>query len=192
MDIQSLHSDICSTLCSDPFTSIYLDNPVLHWSMDPEGLPCLNNHIYVPDVGNFQLKVLQHNHDHLVSGHFSQDQTINLVRHNYVWLKLWSSFKSYVKSYTTCMHSKPQRHHLYRLLKQLPVLECLWSSISIEFIKKLPSSSSFDTIIVISDWLTKQSIFIPMVNMINALLLAKLFVLYVFSKYGVPLHVTSD
>jgi len=30
-----------------------------------------------------------------------------------------------------------------------------------DFIEKLPSSSRFDTILVIVDWLTKEAIFIP-------------------------------
>ena len=59
-----------------------------------------------------------------------------------------------------------------------------------DFIEKLPSSSGFDTILVIVDWFTKQSIFIPTVDTINAQLLAKLFVLHVFSKHSS--HVTSD
>ena len=61
-----------------------------------------------------------------------------------------------------------------------------------DFIEKLLSSSGFDTILVIVDQLTKQSIFIPTVNTINAQLLTKLFVLHVFSKHRVPSHVTSD
>ena len=47
-------------------------------------------------------------------------------------------------------------------------------------------------ILIIIDQLTKQSIFISTVDMINASLLAKLFILHVFSKHGVPSHVTSD
>jgi len=61
-----------------------------------------------------------------------------------------------------------------------------------DFIKKLPSSSGFDTILVIVDWLTKQAIFIPTHNTITSMDLAHLFVLHMFSKYGVPSHVTSD
>ncbi|HEV7737623.1 MAG TPA: hypothetical protein VGO47_09680, partial [Chlamydiales bacterium] len=38
----------------------------------------------------------------------------------------------------------------------------------------------------------KQSIFVPTYNTINAPELAKLFVMHVFSKHGVPSHVTSD
>jgi len=61
-----------------------------------------------------------------------------------------------------------------------------------DFIKKLPSSSGFDTILVIVDRLTKQVIFIPAHNTIMSTDLARLFVLHVFSKHGVSSHVTSD
>ena len=120
--------------------------------MDSEGVLHLDNHICVPDVGNLQLRVLQHNHDHPVSGHFSQNWTIDLVRWNYVWSELRNSVRSYVTSCTTCMCLKPQRHHPYRLLKQLLVPERPWNSISMDFIEKLPPSSGFDTILVVRHW----------------------------------------
>ena len=61
-----------------------------------------------------------------------------------------------------------------------------------DFIEKLPSSSGFDTILVIVNWLTKQAIFIPAHNTITSVDLACLFVLHMFSKHSVPSHVTSD
>jgi len=61
-----------------------------------------------------------------------------------------------------------------------------------DFIKKLLSSSGFDTILVIVNWLTKQAIFIPAHDTIMSADLAYLFILHVFSKYSVPSHVTSD
>jgi len=61
-----------------------------------------------------------------------------------------------------------------------------------DFIEKLPSSSRFDTILVIVDQLIKQAIFIPAHNTITSADLARLFVLHVFSKHGIPFHVTSD
>ena len=60
-----------------------------------------------------------------------------------------------------------------------------------DFIEKLPLSSRFDTILVIVGWLTKQVIFIPTHDTIMSMDLAHLFVLHVFSKHGVPSHVTS-
>jgi len=61
-----------------------------------------------------------------------------------------------------------------------------------DFIEKLPLSSRFDTILVIVDQLTKQVIFIPAHDTIMSIDLAYLFVLYMFSKHGIPSHVTFD
>ena len=61
-----------------------------------------------------------------------------------------------------------------------------------DFIKALPMSDGSDTILVIIDRLTKQSIFILTIDTITSPMLAKLFVLHVFSKHGVPSHVTFD
>jgi len=90
------------------------------------------------------------------------------------------------------MQSKPQHHKFYRSLKQLPIPEQPWNSISMDFIKKLLSSSGLDTILVIVDQLTKQVIFIPAHDTITSADLAYLFVLHVFSKHGVSSHVMSD
>jgi len=61
-----------------------------------------------------------------------------------------------------------------------------------DFIKKLSSSSGFNTILVIIDQLTKQAIFIPAYDTIMSADLAHLFILYMFSNHGVPSHVTSN
>ena len=61
-----------------------------------------------------------------------------------------------------------------------------------DFIKKLLSSSGFDTILVIVNWLTKQAIFIPAHNTITSTDLACLFILHMFSKHGISSHVTSN
>jgi len=46
--------------------------------------------------------------------------------------------------------------------------------------------------LVIVDWLTKQAIFIPAYDTITSTDLAHLFILHVFSKHGIPSHVTSN
>jgi len=61
-----------------------------------------------------------------------------------------------------------------------------------DFIEKLPSFFRFDTILVIVDQLIKQTVFIPIHDTIMSVDLAYLLVLYVFSKHGVPSHVTSN
>jgi len=61
-----------------------------------------------------------------------------------------------------------------------------------DFIEQLPSSTGFTAILVVVDRLSKQAIFIPTHDTITSLELAKLFLLHIFSKHGVPAHVTSD
>ena len=61
-----------------------------------------------------------------------------------------------------------------------------------DFIEQLPSSSGFTAILVVVDWLCKQAIFVPTYDTITSPQLAQLFLLHIFSKHGVPSHVTSD
>ena len=174
MDIDKLHSNIWSALGSDPVTSAQLDNQTGRWQLNPEGLLLFNERIYVPNIDDLRLRVLQNKHDHPISGHFRQNWTLELIRRDYVWPKLRDSIKSYVKSCTTCMCSKPKRHRPYGLLKQLPIPERPWNSISMDFIEKLPPSLGYNSILVVIDRLSKQGIFIPTVNTITSPMLAKL------------------
>src|SRR5260221_7371952 len=61
-----------------------------------------------------------------------------------------------------------------------------------DFIKQLPASKDFSTILVVVNCLTKQAIFIPSHDTVNALQVAQLFLTHIFSKHGVLAHVTSD
>src|SRR5882724_7545661 len=63
-----------------------------------------------------------------------------------------------------------------------------WNSISIYFIEKLPPSSSYTSILVIVDHLSKQALFIPTHDTIMSPQLAQLLILHVFSKHSVPSH----
>ena len=59
-----------------------------------------------------------------------------------------------------------------------------------DFIEELPNSNGYNSILVIVDRASKQSIFIPTNTTITSEQLAELFVIHVFSKHGVPNHVT--
>ena len=127
-----------------------------------------------------------------ISRHFGQNRTLELIRHEYTWPGLHTFVKDYVSSCTTCAHTKVPRHKPYGLLKQLPIPEKPWNSISMDFIEQLPLSSGFTSILIVIDCSSKQCIFIPTHDTITFLELTKLFLLHVFSKHGVPSHITSD
>jgi len=192
LDQNQLHSDILTTLPSNPSISNQLLHPEGQWSKDGAGFLRLDNRMYVPDNANLCLRVLQYHHDHVLAGHLGQNKTLELIWRHYTWPNIRDDVQKFCKSCVTCMRSKPQRHRPYRSLQQLPIPECPWNSISMDFIEKLPSFSSFNTILVIVDRLSKQAIFIPTHNIITSAELVHLFVIHVFSKHGVLSHVTSD
>src|SRR6266850_668260 len=193
MDAERLHSDIRSQLREDPVSAEHLDNQSdPKWTLDPDGLLRHLGRIYVPNSGNLRLRVLQHSHDHPLAGHFGQTKTLYQVHMHYYWSGLPVYFKDYCKSCTICSRAKPVRHRPYGILKQLPIPEKPWNSISMDFIEKLPPSSGYTSILVIVDCLSKHSLFILTHDSITSQQLAQLFVLHVFSKQGVPSHVTSD
>src|SRR5258706_15072792 len=100
--------------------------------------------------------------------------------------------KDYMASCAMCTCAKSARHKPYGKLKQLLIPSQPWSSISMDFIEQLPASEDFSAILVVVDCLTKQAIFIPSHDTVNALQVAQLFLTHVFSKHRVPSHITLD
>jgi len=192
LDQNQLYSNILTTLLSNSSISNHLIHPEECWSKDDIGFLRFDDRMYVPDNANLCLRVLQYYHDHVLAGHSGQNKMLELIQRHYTWPNIRNNVQKFCKSCVTCMQSKPQCHRPYGLLQQLPILERPWNSISMDFIKKLSSFSVFNIILVIVDRLSKQAIFISTHNTITSAELACLFITHVFSKHGVPSHVTSD
>ena len=196
MDIDKLNKEIISALDTDVLAQSYLadinNTKYARWSKDTLGFIRIDQRIYVPLSGDLRLRVLQTYHDHPVSSHFGINKTLALLRREYTWPEVRTMVTDYCRSCTTCSQNKAKRHKPYGLLRQLPVPSRPWNSISMDFIEHLPTSEGFTSILVVVDRFTKQGIFIPTYNTITSAQLAELFVVHVFSKHGVPSHVTSD
>ena len=150
VDLDTLYQDILLTLPSDLIATKHTSADD-QWSTDPNSLLFLNNRIYILFAGNLCTHILQYNYDYILTRHFGQNKTLELVCHGYSWPSLCTDVQQFCKSYVTCMQSKPECYKLYRSLKQLSIPERPWNSISMDFIEKLPSSSGFDIILVIVD-----------------------------------------
>ncbi len=141
---------------------------------------------------NHSLQLICNHHNHPMAGHFGHHKTIDLIHCSYHWPGLTWMVKQYIQSCMVCACSKANRHKPYGFLKQLPIPPCPWESISMDFIKQLPTSEGHTVILVIVDHLTKQSLFIPTHDSIDSPELTQLFLTHVFSKHGMPSHVTSN
>src|SRR5260370_32446159 len=146
----------------------------------------------MPTCKDLHLQIIRNHHDHPTAGHFGQTKTIELIKQSFHWPGLGRMVKSYISSCMNCTCTKVQCHKPYGKLKQLPIPIKPWNSISMDFIEHLPLSDRFSAILVVVDHLTKQPLFIPTHDTINSPRLAQLFLTHIFSKHGVPSHVTSN
>jgi len=193
IDTERLHMDIHTTYAMDPVAASHLPTPsTISWSLSEDRLLLLNNRIYILNQNDLCLQVLRKKHYHLLSRHLSCNKTLELIWWEYAWLKMRTFVIDYCKSCVTCGRAKLCRHKPYDLLKQLPVPDFPWHSISMDLIEHLPSSSGYDAILVIINHLLKQGIFIPTHDTLTAVQLTDLFVMYVFFKHRVLFHITSD
>ncbi|SNX86556.1 uncharacterized protein MEPE_05265 [Melanopsichium pennsylvanicum] len=100
-------------------------------------------------------------HDGINAGHVGQDATLDLARRHYWWPGMAAWVADYVASCPVCARYKTPRHKPYGLLQPLSTPERPWGSISLDFIEGLPSSSGFDSILVVVDRLSKLAVVMP-------------------------------
>ena len=153
LDVEQLHSDILSSLPNDPAASPLIsaesiDDP--RWKIDSKGFLLQDNCIYIPEANDLCLHILRIFQNHPTAGHFGQNHTLELIRCEYTWPNIRTFVKDYVSSCMTCSHAKVPRHRPYGLLKQLPIPEKPWNSISMDFIEQLPPSVDYTTILVVA------------------------------------------
>jgi hypothetical protein len=201
LNTASLVKDIKAGLTTDPIAKREYDHclkgsPSPRFTLSSSGLLLMDRRVYVPEYrpekGNLCTRVLQEKHDHPTAGHFGYNKMLELLRHDYVWPSMRNDCKKFVSQCVLCARNKPSRHRPYSLLQPLPIPECPWHSISMDFIKQLPVSNGFTTILVIIDCLSKEGIFIPTYDTVTSLNVADMFVSHIFAKHRIPLHISSD
>jgi hypothetical protein len=188
-------------LTADPIAKQEYDHclkgsPSPHFTLSSSGLLLMDHCIYIPEYrpkkGNLCTCVLQEKHDHPTAGHFGYNKMLELLWHDYIWPSMCNDCKKFVSQCVLCTCNKPLCHQPYGLLQPLPIPEHPWHLISMDFIKQLPASNGFTVILVIIDCLSKEGIFIPMFDTVTALDVADMFISHIFTKHGIPLHVSSD
>src|SRR5258708_2622312 len=178
LDHDTLTESITTAYAEDKLTKkiheqIKTTNQLDGWT-EREGCLLFREQKYVPNKGTLWLHTICNHHDHPTAGHFRETKTMELICCNCHWPGLRCMVGDYIRSCTRCVCPKGMCHKPYGLLKQLP------------------TSEGFTVILVIVDRLTKQSLFIPTHNTVDAPQLAQLFLTHVFSKHGTPGHVTSN
>ena len=103
----------------------------------------------------------------------------------------------YVKRYSVCSASKAVRHKPYSNLQSLSVPTYHWKDLSIDFIMDLPISTdwkrdSYDSILIIVNWLTKMVHYKPVKVTIDAPGLAEVIINVVVRHHGFSDSIVTD
>ncbi|GJS26312.1 putative reverse transcriptase domain-containing protein [Tanacetum coccineum] len=100
---------------------------------------------------------------------------------------------TYVSKCLTCSKVKAEYQKPSGLLVKSKKPQWKWKKITMNFITKLPKTSSgYDMIWVIVDCLTKSAHFLPMKEMDTMERLTRLYLKEVVSRHGVPVSIISD
>ncbi|GKB27585.1 putative reverse transcriptase domain-containing protein [Tanacetum coccineum] len=111
----------------------------------------------------------------------------------YWWPNMKANIAEYVGKYLTCSRVKAECQKPSGLLVQLKIPRWKWERITMDFVIKLPKTSSgHDIILVIVDRLTKSAHFIPTGETDSMETLTRLYIKEIVSLHGVPISIISD
>ncbi|GJW57016.1 putative reverse transcriptase domain-containing protein [Tanacetum coccineum] len=106
---------------------------------------------------------MHESHKSKYSVHPSFDKMYQDMKKLYWWPNMKADIATYVSKCLTCLKVKSEYQKPSGLLVQPEILQWKWDNITMDFITKLPKTSSgYDTIWVIIDRLTKSVHFLPM------------------------------
>ncbi|GJZ60326.1 putative reverse transcriptase domain-containing protein [Tanacetum coccineum] len=127
------------------------------------------------------------------SVHPGADKMYYDLRDRYWWPGMKKDIAMYVSKCLTCLKVKAEHQRPSGLLQQPEIPEWKWEGIAMDFMTKLPrTSSGHDTIWVIVDRLTKFAHFLPMREDYKMDRLARLYLNEIVARHGVPISIISD
>nr|GEX68779.1 hypothetical protein [Tanacetum cinerariifolium] len=124
-------------------------------------------------------------HKSKYSVHPGADKMYYDLRDMYWWPGMKKDIVIYINRCLTCLKVKAEHQRPSSLLQQPEILEWKWERIKIDFVTKLPrTSSGHDAIWVIMDWLTKSAYFLAMREDYKMDKLARLYLNEIIARHG--------
>src|SRR5450755_254114 len=151
------------------------------------GIILMNGLIYIPQ--SLRQEIFNQHHEARTARHQGIDRTLKLITRTYYFPKMRKFVENRIRVCDACQRNKTSRHKPYGKLMPNQAPTGAWEDVALDFITKLPESkepmtkTSFDSILVITDRLTKYSYFIPYRESSSAEDLA-----YVFNKHIIGNH----
>ncbi|GKA58736.1 putative reverse transcriptase domain-containing protein [Tanacetum coccineum] len=137
--------------------------------------------------------IMDEAHKSKYSIHPGADKMYYDLRDRYWWPGMKKDIAVYVSKCLTCLKVKAEHQRPSGLLQQPKIPEWKWEGIALDYVTKLPrTSSGHDTIWVIVDRLTKSTHFLPMHEDYKMDRNARLYLNEIVARHSVPISIISD
>ncbi|GKB98164.1 reverse transcriptase domain-containing protein, partial [Tanacetum coccineum] len=164
-----------------------------HFEQRDDGEIYFFDRIWIPSAGDVRKLIMDEAHTSRYSVHPGADKMYYDLRDLYWWPGMKRDIAEYVSRCLTCSKIKAEHQKPSGFLQQPEIPEWKWEKLTMDFITKLPKSSSgYDTIWVIVDRLTKSAHFLPIREDYKTEKLAKIYVNEIVARHGVPVSIISD
>ncbi|GJZ59218.1 hypothetical protein Tco_0615034 [Tanacetum coccineum] len=158
-----------------------------------DGTLCLRNRSWIPCFGDLRTLIMHESHKSKYSIHPGSDKMYQDLKKLYWWPNMKAEIATYVSKCLTCAKVKAECQKPSGLLVQPVIPVWKWENITMDFVTKLPKTSSGqDAIWVIVDRLTKSAHFLPMKETDSMEKLTRQYLKEVVSRHGVPVSIISD
>nr|GEV52515.1 reverse transcriptase domain-containing protein [Tanacetum cinerariifolium] len=164
-------------------------------NQDPraDGTLCLRNRSWIPYFGNLRTLIMHESHKSKYSNHPGSEKMYQDLKKLYWWPNMKAEIATYVSKCLTCAKVKAECQKPSGLLVQPVIPVWKWENITMDFVTKLPKTSSGqDAIWVIVERLTKSTHFLPMKETDSMEKLTRQYLKEVVSRHGVPILIISD
>ncbi|GJU23011.1 putative nucleotidyltransferase, ribonuclease H [Tanacetum coccineum] len=145
------------------------------------------------EFGGVRKLIMDEAHTSRYSVHPGADKMYYDLRDLYWWPGMKRDIAEYVSRCLTCSKIKAEHQKPSGFLQQPEIPEWKWEKITMDFVTKLPKSSSgHDTIWVVIDRLTKSAHFLPIREDYKTEKLTKIYTNEIVARHGVPVSIISD
>ncbi|GJU62203.1 putative reverse transcriptase domain-containing protein [Tanacetum coccineum] len=154
---------------------------------------CLRNRSWIPYFGDLRTLIMHESHKSKYSIHTGSDKMYQDLKKLYWWQNIKAEIATYVSKCLTCAKVKSECQKPSGLLVQPVIPVWKWENITMDFITKLPKTSSGqDAIWVIFYGLTKSAHFLSMKETDSMEKLMRQYLKEVVSRHGVLVLIISD
>ncbi|GJY38590.1 putative reverse transcriptase domain-containing protein [Tanacetum coccineum] len=158
-----------------------------------DGTLCVNNRSWLPCFGDLRTLIMHESHKSKYSVHSGSDKMYQDMNKLYWWPNIKADIATYVSKCLTCLKVKAEHQKPSGLFVQHEIPQWKWDNITMDFITKLPrTSSGYDTIWVVVDRLTKSTHFLPMRENDSMDKLARLYMKEVVTRHEILVSIICD